>query len=69
MIIKKSAQCGVSSYALNKCLYLADTRNVAIIYIMPTAGDVSIFSQNRFNPIARRSKIKKKMMIMKLCQS
>jgi len=39
--VKKAAQIGISTYAINKSMWFADTKDVSIIYTMPTASDVS----------------------------
>jgi hypothetical protein len=46
-VYRKASQVGVSTYHLVKSFYLADTRNVKIIYFFPTKGDVEDFSQDR----------------------
>ena len=52
---KKGSQIGFTQTAVGKCLYLGDTRDVTMIYTMPTARDVQEFSQARFTPIIRAS--------------
>jgi len=53
--IKKAAQIGVTTYAINKALWFADSHDVSIIYTFPTARDVLDFSRARINPIIQIS--------------
>jgi predicted nucleic acid-binding Zn-ribbon protein len=55
IVVKKGAQIGVSTYAINKALWFADTHEVSIIYTMPTASDVSDFSKARMAPVIQAS--------------
>jgi len=57
IVLKKSAQVGMSGYAVNRTLWLAEHRAMTAIYILPTDGDVREFSQARFNPISEKSRI------------
>lgn len=50
-VFKKGAQVGITTLAINKSLWFADTRNVSLIYTMPTDTDVRLFSQMRLKPI------------------
>ena len=63
MVIKKSAQMGVSAYAINRALWLCDNQIRTVIFTMPTAGDVSNFSQTRINPSLRKSNLKSIMNV------
>jgi len=49
IIIKKAAQIGITTYAICKALWFADTKDVSVIYTFPTATDVSDFSRARIN--------------------
>jgi len=53
--IKKAAQIGVSTYAINRSLWFADTHNVSVIYTFPTASDVADFSKARIAPVIQAS--------------
>jgi hypothetical protein len=53
--VKKSAQIGISTFAINKSLWFADTHDVSIIYTMPTASDVADFSKARITPVVQAS--------------
>ena len=55
IIIKKAAQIGITTYAICKALWFADTRDVSVIYTFPTATDVNDFSKARINPIIKSS--------------
>lgn len=55
MVIKKGAQIGITTYAMIRALWFADTNNVSIIYTFPTASDVSDFSRARINPMIQAS--------------
>ena len=55
MVVKKAAQIGVSTYAINKSLWFGDTHDVSIIYTMPTASDVADFSKARITPVIQSS--------------
>ena len=55
MVIKKAAQIGISTFAINKALWFADTNDVAIIYTFPTASDVAEFAKARINPVIQSS--------------
>lgn len=57
IVIKKSAQMGLSNFAIDKALWLATNYDINAIYTMPTSGEVSEFSQTRVNPIILKSKI------------
>lgn len=63
MVIKKAAQMGISAFAINKALWLADNQVVTVIFTMPTAGDVSNFSQTRINPSVYKSTLKSKLSV------
>ena len=56
IVVKKGAQIGLTQLSIAKCLYVADTQPVSIIYTFPTAADVSNFSKTRFKPIISGSK-------------
>lgn len=56
IVVKKAAQLGLSEWAVTYTLYGCDVRGMDVIYIMPTAGDVSDFSQARFGPALESSK-------------
>jgi hypothetical protein len=53
--VKKAAQIGISTYAINKSMWFADTKDVSIIYTMPTASDVADFSKARMTPVIQAS--------------
>ena len=55
MVLKKAAQIGITTFGMNKVLWLADTETVSVIYTFPTAGDVSDFSRARINPMIQSS--------------
>jgi len=55
MVIKKAAQIGITTYAMIKALWFADTNDVSVIYTFPTAGDVLDFSRARINPMIQIS--------------
>ena len=63
MVIKKSAQVGISSFAISKAFWLCDNQPVTVIFTMPTAGDVSNFSQTRINPSLRNSTLSHQMNV------
>ena len=56
IVVKKGAQIGLTQLSIAKCLFVADTQPVSIIYTFPTAADVSNFSKTRFKPIISGSK-------------
>ena len=53
--IKKASQMGVSELAISKSFYVCDELGENVLYIMPTIGDISDFSQMRFEPALRGS--------------
>lgn len=55
MVVKKAAQIGISTFAINKSLWFADTHDVSIIYTFPTASDVVDFAKARINPTIQAS--------------
>ena len=55
MVIKKGAQIGVSTFAINKALWFGDTHDAAVIYTFPTASDVADFAKARINPVIQSS--------------
>lgn len=55
IIVKKAAQLGLSEWLVSYTLHACDVRGMDIIYMMPTAGDVSDFSQARFGPALEAS--------------
>ena len=55
IVIKKGAQIGVTTYAMIKDAWFADTHNVSTIYTMPTDTDVSNFSRARMTPMIDNS--------------
>ncbi len=63
MVIKKAAQVGITSFAMNKALWMAINHSVTIIFTMPTAADVSTFSQTRMNPSIQTSGLQTPMKI------
>jgi len=63
MVIKKAAQMGITTFAILKALWLCETQTVKIIYTMPTATDVTDFSQSRVDPIIRKSRLTKPLLI------
>lgn len=54
-IVKKAAQLGLSEWLVSYALHACDERGLDVIYVMPTAGDVSDFSQSRFGPALEAS--------------
>jgi len=48
---KKGSQVGISTMAVIKAMWRADTANISLIYTMPTDTDVRLFSQMRLKPI------------------
>ncbi len=63
LVIKKAAQIGITSFAINKALWLAASHAVTIIFTMPTATDVRTFSQARMNPSLQHSRLQIPMSI------
>lgn len=55
MVLKKAAQVGITTFGMNKALWVADTYDSSIIYTFPTAHDVSDFSRARMNPLIQSS--------------
>jgi hypothetical protein len=55
IVVKKAAQIGISTYAINKSLWFGDTHDASIIYTMPTASDVADFSKARMAPVIQAS--------------
>jgi hypothetical protein len=55
IVVEKAAQIGISTFAINKALWFADTNDVSIIYTMPTASDVADFSKARMTPVIQAS--------------
>jgi len=55
MVLKKAAQIGITTFGMNKAMWLADTEDVSVIYTFPTASDVSDFSRARINPMIQGS--------------
>lgn len=58
IVIKKASQMGISTFAINKILWLTSNFIITCIYTMPSGGDVSEFSQTRFNSAIKYSDIK-----------
>jgi len=58
IVIKKSAQIGITLMNLLKMFYRCVKEGaITFIYTLPTSGDVSKFSQARFNPLIQKSLI------------
>jgi ribosomal protein S27AE len=55
MVIMKSAQVGVSAWALRWSLYQSDVYGRTGLYVFPTAHDVHDFSTARIKPVIDRS--------------
>lgn len=55
MVIMKSAQVGVSAWALRWALFQSDIRGRTGLYVFPTARDVHDFSTARVKPVIDRS--------------
>jgi len=55
MVIMKSAQVGVSAWALRWALYQSDVHGRTGLYVFPTARDVHDFSTARIKPVIDRS--------------
>ena len=55
IVIQKSAQTGLSTFAINRALWFGDTHNISVIYTFPTSGDVSEFSKTRVKPVIQAS--------------
>jgi len=55
IVLKKGAQIGITTFGMNKAMWMADTRTASIIYTFPTASDVSDFSRARINPMIQSS--------------
>lgn len=48
IVVKKAAQLGLSEWLVSYTLHACDVRGLDALYLMPTLGDVSDFSQTRF---------------------
>lgn len=57
IVIKKAAQVGITAWAVNRVIWIAANFSITCIFTLPTGNDVSDFSQGRFNPVIRYSKI------------
>lgn len=55
VVVKKPAQVGISEWCISYTLHAGDERGMDVVYVMPTAGDVSDFSQSRFGPALEAS--------------
>ena len=55
MVIKKAAQIGITTYAMIRAFWFADTNNISAIYTFPTASDVADFSKARISPMVASS--------------
>ena len=55
IVIQKSAQTGLSTFAINRAFWFGDTHNISVIYTFPTVGDATEFSKTRVKPIVRAS--------------
>lgn len=55
IVIQKSAQTGLSTFAINRALWFGDTHNISVIYTLPTSDDVSEFSKTKVKPIIQAS--------------
>ena len=53
--VRKGAQIGLTQLSVAKCLYVADTKNITVIYTFPNAMDVGKFSKGRFKSIINYS--------------
>lgn len=62
-VLKKAAQLGLTTFAVNKALWLSNAYNVTTIFTMPTGKDINEFSKTRFNPALRNSNISQKLEI------
>lgn len=51
----KSAQAGFTEVGINLALYTIDVERKNVLYVLPTLGEASDFSQSRFNPALRMS--------------
>jgi len=51
----KSAQAGFTEVGINLALYTVDVLKKNVLYVLPTLGEASDFSQTRFNPALRMS--------------
>lgn len=56
MCVFKASQVGASEYLISYTLEGADERGATVIYLFPTAGDISDFSTARFGPAIEASK-------------
>ncbi|MGQ9706529.1 MAG: phage terminase large subunit family protein [bacterium] len=54
-VYRKAAQVGISTYHIIKALWLADLKQVKVVYFFPTDNDVADFSQDRFQIIINES--------------
>ena len=45
----KSAQAGLTEVAINRALWTIDTRQLNVLYVLPTKGNASDFSKDRFD--------------------
>lgn len=54
-VIKKSAQCGVSEYAIALSMYFASVLDATVLYLFPTQKHVGDFVQQRCDPAINSS--------------
>lgn len=55
IIVKKAGQVCVSEWLISYAFHCGDERDMNVLYLMPTDGDVSDFSQSRFGPALEAS--------------
>ena len=55
IVVKKAGQIGVSEWLISYAFHGCSERDMDILYLMPTDGDVSDFSQSRFGPALEAS--------------
>lgn len=53
--IMKPGQSGISEYAVSYALHALDQRRMNVLYMLPTVGDISDFSQMRIGPALEAS--------------
>lgn len=55
MAVKKAGQVCISEWLISYAFNCGDERDMNVLYLMPTDGDVSDFSQSRFGPALEAS--------------
>lgn len=55
IVVKKAGQVCISEWLVSYSFHCGDERDMNVLYLMPTDGDVSDFSQSRFGPALEAS--------------